>query len=391
MPTAVRSAVVVGGGVGGLAVAGGLSRTGWQVVLLEAADRLRAGPAALLLWAGGVRALRALDLGGGLAAIATEVPVRGIGSPDGRRVVPPPDVAVEPPLLVHAEDLHDALVAGLGDYVDVRTGVRVGPAGAPRPSVTDGRHTWEADLVVAADGAGSAMRAAVAPGVAVVSAGATTWQAVIPWYRATAGAPAGRAGAAAPVLLEGGGFRFRSAPLGERGSSGRGGVFWSVTGPGAPRPEPAATQLGLLRRWLAYWPSPVPELLAATEPGDLVQRELRTLRPPPARLVRRVGPGALVLLGDAGHALADHLGLGACLAVEDAATLVSAAREAWPGRALHGAVDAYDRQRRGRVARVRRRSDLLAGTGRVARLPGVRARRLARALHAAAGWEPPEG
>ena len=36
----MRSAVVVGAGVGGLAVAGALTRTGWQVTLLERGNRL---------------------------------------------------------------------------------------------------------------------------------------------------------------------------------------------------------------------------------------------------------------------------------------------------------------------------------------------------------------
>src|SRR5436853_598292 len=74
----MRSAVVVGAGVGGLAVAGALARTGWQVTLLERGDRLRGDSAALVIWPNGVRALHALGLGGGLAAIASPAPGRGV-------------------------------------------------------------------------------------------------------------------------------------------------------------------------------------------------------------------------------------------------------------------------------------------------------------------------
>ena len=57
--SAMRTAVVVGAGVGGLAAAGALARAGWQVTLLERGDRLRgAGGAALLIWPNGVAALR---------------------------------------------------------------------------------------------------------------------------------------------------------------------------------------------------------------------------------------------------------------------------------------------------------------------------------------------
>lgn len=385
MRAAARSAVVVGAGIGGLAVAGGLARTGWQVTLLERSERLRAEPTALLLWPGGVRALRTLGLGAGLAEIATPVPDAGLRRPDGRWLVQPRPAPDDPPLLAHAQDLHDSLVAGLGDRVEIRTSVTARPAPGAGPAVTDGRRTWQADLVVAADGADSTLRDMVAPGCVAAAAGATSWRAVIPWYRAPADV-------AMPVLTQGGGYRFRAAALGERsqtGASGRGGLYWSVTGPGALRPESAATQLGLLRRWLADWHQPVTRLLAATEAVDLVPRELRALRPPPRRLAIPVDTGAVVLLGDAAHTIADHLGQGACLAAEDAASLVAAVRTAVPGGELRAAVAAYARARLARAARVRRMSGRLAAGGPVAGLAVVQARRQRRAVTTAAGWHPP--
>lgn len=393
--------MVVGAGTGGLAAAGGLARAGWRVTLLERDDRLRPGPAALLLWPGGVRALRTLDLGGGLAAFATPIPDPGLRRPDGQWLARPrpatadgsrdasaaPDPPAEVPLLAHAEDLHDALVAGVGDRVEIRTSVTAGPVAGDRPAVTDGHRTWDADLVVAADGIDSALRPTVAPASTPVAAGATVWRAVLPWYRAQDLSP----DPVPPVLTDGGGYRFRVAALGLRsrtGTSGRGGIYWAATGPGAPRPEPADTQLELLGRWFAGWHPPVGELLSATGPDDLVQQELRTLRPPPKRLFRTVGPGAVVLLGEAGHAVADHLGQGACLALEDAATLADAVSTAMPGPELHAAVAAYDRARRSRTARVRRRASALAGRGPFARTGLVRARRLSRAAATAAAWRP---
>lgn len=395
---AARSAVVVGAGTGGLAVAGALAQTGWRVTLLERAERLRGERTALLLWPGGVRALQALGLGQGLAAVATPVPERGLRRPDGQWLVSPrpaaqgagPPVADREPLLVHAEDLHDALFAGLGDQVEVRTGVTVrGPATGDRPAVTDGRHTWTGDLVVAADGLDSVLRPRVARRSTVVSAGATAWRAVIPWYRA----PRLPADLATDGHTYRPGYQFFSASLGDRGSAGasrRGGRYWRATVTGAPRPEPPATQLDLLRRWFEGWHAPIGELLAATEPDDLVQRELRVVRPAPSRYAAPVGDGALVLLGDAAHPLAEHLGQGACLALEDAATLVAGVREAVPGAPLRAAVAGYDVARRTRVAEVLRRSRRLAATGLLARRPPVQARRRDRAA-AATDWQPPPG
>ncbi|MFF5178466.1 FAD-dependent monooxygenase [Micromonospora sp. NPDC000316] len=394
----MRSAVVVGAGVGGLAVAGALARSGWQVTLLDRAERVRPEPTAVVLWPNGVRALQALGLGAGLAAIATPLPDGGVRRPDGHWLVQPRPTSVERmPVVVHREDLHDALIAGLGERVELRTGVtvrhvRVEPG--ERPGVSDGRHSIEADLVVAADGTDSVIRRQLAPESGVVSSGCAAWRAVIPWYRAPR-LPAGQ-----PIAGEvlGAGYRFVAASLGERGSSGgstRGGIYWVATAAGAPRPEPPETQLALLRRWYAGWPAPIAELLDATDPSDLVQQEVRELRPLPRAYGFPAGPGGVVLLGDAAHAMPPHLGQGACLAFEDAATLASLLREA----RLPDAVQAYDRVRRPRAATVvrqtRRMSAVLQTRGRLAlrardaALGTINSRLLSSAATSAAQWRPP--
>lgn len=396
MTAGARSAVVVGAGVAGLAAAGGLARAGWRVTLLERADRLRGRPSALLLWPSGVRALQAIGLGEGLDAVCTPVPDRGVRRPDGSWLIEPdPSGPWAEALLVHAEDLHDALVAGLGDRVEVRTGVTVAEVGSRETaSVTDGHTIWQADLVVAADGRDSRLRERVAPRSTLVSAGATAWRAVVPWFRA----PALTGDLAAGGFTrsggdQGGGYSFFSAPLGTRSGSGgsgnRGGYFLWATVSGAPRPEGSETQRELLRRWFDGWHAPVPELLAATEPADLLQEELRTLRPAPHRLATPLGQGALVLLGDAAHAVPEFLGQGACLALEDAATLVGRVRAAAPGAALHKAVAGYGAARRARAAQVRRHGGRLVGTGPWGRLAPVQRRRRARAARTVASWHPP--
>ncbi|TML32900.1 MAG: FAD-dependent monooxygenase [Actinobacteria bacterium] len=402
----MRSAVVVGAGVGGLAVAGALARTGWQVTLLERGDRLRGDSAALVIWPNGIRALRALGLGEGLGAIASPAPSRGIRRPNGQWLVQPDaplvdeDDGPDSSLVVHREDLHDALVAGLGDRIDIRTGIAVRTVRAlpgELPAVGDGRHTWEADLVVAADGVDSVVRRRLAPESTAVAAGCAAWRAVIPWYRAPK-LPDG-AGTGGETL--GHGHRFRYALLGERGSAGgssRGGIYWAATVPGAYRPEPPAAQLVLLRRWFADWHAPITDLLAATEPDDLIQHPTAELRPIPRAFAFPAGPGGFVLLGDAAHAMSHHLGQGACLALEDAATLRSLVLDAIPGRTLGRALEDYTNQRRPRVARIvsqsRRVGAVYAANGnlvvraRNAAL-GLTPRMLGRAGAVARQWRPP--
>jgi 2-polyprenyl-6-methoxyphenol hydroxylase-like FAD-dependent oxidoreductase len=396
----MRTAVVVGAGVGGLAAAGALAGAGWQVTLLERAGRIPTRRTALLLWPNGVRALHALGLGGGLDAIATPVPNGGVRRPDGQWLLQPvPAEPGEAPVVVHLEDLHDTLVAGLGDRVEVRTGIAVRSvraAAGERPAVTDSRAaTIEADLVVAADGVDSPIRRRVAPESVAVSAGCAAWRAVIPWYRAP------RLYGDHPLAGEtlGAGYRFVSASLGQRGSAARAGIYWVATATGAPRPESAATQLALLRRWFADWHAPIGELLAATEPADLLQQEVRELRPLPRGYGFPLGPGGVVLLGDAAHAMPHHLGQGACLAFEDAATLRTLMHDAAPGPRLLSAVAAYDQLRRPRAARVVRQTRQMAAVvqarGRLARrardaaLGTISSRLLGRAATSAAQWRPP--
>jgi 2-polyprenyl-6-methoxyphenol hydroxylase-like FAD-dependent oxidoreductase len=402
----VRTAVVVGAGMAGLATAGALSRAGWQVTLLERAERVAAPPAALVLWANGRRALEALDPEGGWAAIASPLPDGGVRRPDGQWLVPPRarhngngTTGGPAPAVVHLEDLFDALVAGLGDRVDIRTGtavskVRVGRG--DRPVVGDGGTYFEADLLVAADGIDSPIRRTLFPEAAAVGSGFAAWQAVIPAFRV----PRLPDDLAAGGETLGAGYRFVSIPLGEH-AAGRGGVYWVATAAGAPRPESPATQLALLRRWFASWHAPVGELLDATRPEDLLPQEVRELRPLPRAYGFSSGPGGVVLLGDAAHAMPHHLGQGACLAFEDAATLRSLVAEAMPGPELCAAIDAYSRARRPRttsvVRQARRMSAVVQARGRLA----LRARdaalnqlrpRILGHVHGgeAADWVPPD-
>lgn len=395
----MRTAVVVGAGMAGLATAGALSRDGWRVTLLESRERVVAAPTALVLWPNGGRALRSLDPDGGWDGIAAPLPDGGVRRPDGQWLVQPrPRTASVPaPAVVHLADLYDALVAGLGERVDIRTGVgvstvRVGPG--QRPSVGDGRTMFCADLLVAADGVDSVVRRRLAPEAAVVGSGFASWQAVIPGYRV----PRLPAEHAAGGETLGAGYRFIFMPLGDR-AAGQGGVYWVATAAGAPRPESPAVQLSLLKRWFAGWHPSIGELLAATHPDDLVPQEVRELRPLPRAYGFTSGPGGVVLLGDAAHAMPHHLGQGACLAFEDAATLRSLVADAEPGAALCAAVHAYSRVRRPRttsvVRQTRRMSAVVQARGRLAlrardaALTSLRPRLYGHTHGATADWQPP--
>jgi 2-polyprenyl-6-methoxyphenol hydroxylase-like FAD-dependent oxidoreductase len=332
------------------------------------------------------------------------MPRSGIRRPNGQWLAQPDRTRAagnEPPLVVHRGDLHDAFIAGLGEQVDIRTGITIRSArpGPERPTVSDGKTTFEADLIVAADGTDSVIRSRLAAESTFTTAGYAAWRAFIPDYRA----PKLDADIPASGETIGGGHRFMHITLGERrgaGSASRAGIYWVATAPGAARPEPSQMQLSLLRRWFAGWPAPTGDLLAATEPDDLVHNDIGELRPLPARLALATGTGGYVLVGDAGHTMTHYLAQGACLALEDAATLQALVHNAVPGTTLGDALGEYTRLRRPRVAKVAARSRRVgsalwgntSGFGERARnaaLARFLPRLLDRAADESADWAPP--
>jgi len=157
-----RSALVVGGGIGGLAAARALQLAGWTVRVLEQAARLEPLGAGISLWPNGVHALNLLDVP--LPAKSSPAGPGGLRGRDGRWLSRT-DSATYParygaPLLaVHRAGLQHALLASLSPDTVV-TGARVTGL-EPRPDGVLVRHDGgarRAELVVLADGLASPTR-----------------------------------------------------------------------------------------------------------------------------------------------------------------------------------------------------------------------------------------
>ena len=263
----MRTAVVVGAGMAGLATAGALARAGWQVTLLERDERVgRAADRAGALAQRRSGRCEALGLDGGLDG-DRRAAARRRGPPPGRAVAgaaagPAPAPATADAgrrLVVHLEDLHDALVAGLGDQVDIRTGVdgaatvRVGRGAGRRSATAAPRSKPTCWWPPTASTARSAAR--LAPGGRVVGSGFAAWRAVIPWYRVPR--PAGRQAAGGETLGAGYRFVFHAARRARLGAADRAASTGSPPPPARRVRSPPATQLALLRRWFAGWHAPV--------------------------------------------------------------------------------------------------------------------------------------
>ncbi|KAA6223372.1 FAD-binding protein [Streptomyces albofaciens JCM 4342] len=395
-----RTAIVIGGGIGGLTAAVALHRQGWEVTVLERAAALEPVGAGIALAANAQRALDTIDVGDAVRGMAVPQFRGEIRTPRGRRLARTDNGAAVrrfggPVVVTHRAELI-ALLAGRLPEGAVRTGapaevvdpgdparpdhparVRLpAPAGSARPS------HLTADLVVAADGIHSAARRALFPGHPEPRyAGFTSWRLVVPALRRPYAAhetwgPGGLWGSVA--LHDGRVYAYATAAV----------------PPGGRAPDDERSEL--LRRF-GGWHRPIPEILAAADPAAVLRNDVRTAaRPLPA-----CHRGRVALLGDAVHPMTPNLGQGGCQAIEDAVVL---AHRVASDRPLAAALDAYSRERLPRTTEVVRRAERVGRLTTWRSAPAVLLRgaaiactaRLApdlalRPLDGIADWRPPGG
>ncbi|MGW2424038.1 FAD-dependent monooxygenase [Streptomyces sp. NPDC001709] len=333
------TAVVVGGGIGGLAAAIGLRRIGWEVRVAERAGTPADAGAGISLHANGLRALDALGVGAAVRAAARPQYTGGTRTPAGRWLARMDGAALEravgtPIVGIRRAVLHRLLREALPAEC-LLIGVTVPEldrSAADRVGVPIGDDVLEADLVVAADGVGSRLRGLLFPGhPGPVYGGSTVLRAVTD----------------RPLELRGD-FELTWGEGAEFGhiafADGRAEWHAVLTAPAGVR---HTDPLGMLRRRFAGWHDPIPALLDATRPEAVLHHDIHELVTP----LRSFVAGRVVLLGDAAHAMTPHLGQGACQALEDAATL-AAALATEPSVA--SALARYDAERRPRSQTVAR-------------------------------------
>lgn len=383
-----RTAMVVGGGIGGLAAARALQRSGWSVQVLEQADRLDPLGAGISLWP---NAMRALDALGVVLPVSTTQPAPGGIRTDRGRWLARTEPATFParygaPLVaVHRVQLQQALLASVGPGTVV-TGAHVSHI-EEQPCGVTVRHPHgasRADLVVLADGLASRTRRLVTGARPRPRyAGYTAWRGII-----DATGFSGHMIAAGEVSESWGrGQRFGIVPL----SDGRR-IYWFATANAPPGQRGAGGEHAEVLRRFTGWHEPIRQVLTATDPTAVLRHDVYDLRPHPTRYVH----GRLVLLGDAAHAMTPNLGQGACQALEDAATLGALLG---PGVDLQAALGHYDALRRRRARLIARRSRHLGGIGQLRGRISTTARNLLigatpaivtdRGLDATLAWQPP--
>jgi len=309
-----RKVCVIGGGIGGLAIAIGLHRQGIEVEVVERDSDWKVYHVGIIVQANFVRALHQLGIGD--EAVAAGHPHKGVRflTAQGNLIAElpgetevdglPADLGLTRPAL------HEVLTARVKELgIPVKLGVTFesfeNRGDNVDVSFTDGT-SGTYDLLIAADGNYSAIRKVLWPDAKPQFTGQGVWRYNVP----------------KPADLE-----WTEMYVGvENGFNGKAGycpltpeemyIFAVIEEPDNPRFVPETLAEEMRKRLEGYGGQMAESAKLVTDPDLVVYRPLEAcIMPDPWY------EGRVVLIGDAAHSATPHLGQGAAMAVEDAVVL----------------------------------------------------------------------
>jgi 2-polyprenyl-6-methoxyphenol hydroxylase-like FAD-dependent oxidoreductase len=346
--------LVVGAGIAGLLAARAIRELGWEVSLVEQRTRFDGVGTGLFVPANGIRALAALGVLDSVAMRGRRIDqlrVRWATGADGLaeataclgRIWP----AVGPSIAIHRSLMHEELLKAAP--VPVRMGVRLtgiaSDANQACATFHDGS-TARYDLVVGADGAGSAVRGLLWPDAAARYGGESYWRGVVP-------CPPGLDDWTLTLCQAG---NLVTIPL------GAGMAYWAagVSRQAAFRDELPGRAARVREQFTDTTGVAAAVLDQVTDDAEVQfsAAEMAWAEDPVA--------GRVVLIGDAWHATTPSMAQGAAMAAEDALVL---AQELNRDRRPGAIGDALGRFAARRVPRVRHVQDATAMRNQLAALP----------------------
>lgn len=309
-----KEIAIIGGGIGGLTLAIALQRKGFKPRVYEQAPELKMIGAGLGLSGNAIKAFSEIGISDAVLEAGTILKCVAIKDIHGHILNETNSEAISEKygiannFSIHRADLHEALLQRVNaesitlgkvciDFQQTTKGVSL--------SFQDGT-TITADYVIASDGIHSVFRKKLLPQSLPRYAGYTCWRAVIDY---------------APDNFDreetsetwGPGARFGIVPL----SHNR--LYWFATLNAKANDEKLKnyTPKDLLRHF-QYFHHPIPHIIQQTKKEQLIWSDINDLAP-----IKQFAFHNILLLGDAAHATTPNMGQGACMAIEDAATLAN--------------------------------------------------------------------
>lgn len=328
--------LVIGGGIGGQALAAALRRRGIDVSICERASAMRENGAALTLWPNAMRALGELGLATEARAAGWPILAADIRRPSGRTLstTPVSSVSIDAgagTIAIRRADLHRVLTSAAG--IDrTQLGRRCEHVGQTETgayaTMADGE-TIRADVVIGADGLWSRVRELLV-GFAPPRRLGCLWRGITPLRDATL--LSGRS-----FETWGIGMRFGMVQINSEE------VYWYAGASSWPEEGFNAARSRLLAAF-GHWHAPIRAAIESTDAANAMRTVIYD-RPP----LDNWAFGRIALMGDAAHPMTPDLGQGACTALEDAFELAACLGE---GGDPAAALRMYAERRLGRCTRI---------------------------------------
>jgi 2-polyprenyl-6-methoxyphenol hydroxylase-like FAD-dependent oxidoreductase len=305
---------IVGGGIGGLTLAIALQRKGFNVTVYDQAAEIKPLGAGLGLAGNAVKALIEIGISEQILRESKIIKTALLKDNFGNVLTQTNAEEISTKLgvinsfTIHRADLHRILIENL----------KPGTIQLNKACVDFKQHENFIELkfsdttsetcenLIAADGIHSAIRKKLLPDSTPRYAGYTCWRSVI------TDVPSG---INMDELSEswGPGSRFGIVPLEKKR------VYWFATINAKENDAQyrAAKQSDLLHIFKDYHKNVI-DILSATKDDQIIWNDIIDIKP-----IKQFAFGNIVLLGDAAHATTPNMGQGACMAIEDAATLAN--------------------------------------------------------------------
>lgn len=304
----IKRAVIIGGGICGLAVARALEKRAIEVQIYERDQCLNEVGAGLTLWANAVLALKELDCmdsvieaGERVRSFSFHTPENAvIGCFDIDRIE---EIMAVPSIAIHRQKLVEALA---GERKSISYGKELVDCSSNDSEAiavfSDGEEV-KADILLACDGFNSRVRKILLDDRARYS-GYTCFRGVVD-------ADSVEYGGGALELTCGDGAQFGILDI------GHGKLAWFATANMAENTRMTVYERKkeVLRRF-AGWREPIEQVIETTESTEFLMNDISDRKPTPVW-----ARGRVMMLGDAAHPTTPNLGQGACQAIEDAAAL----------------------------------------------------------------------